>query len=251
MPGTNPTRTKAILLLSGGLDSILAGKLLLEQGLDVVALNYTSPFCNCSPKGRGCSAAVSAAKQLGIRVVVKACGKEYLEIIKHPRFGRGSGMNPCLDCRIHLFSKAYAFMKEEGAAFIATGEVLGERPMSQRREAMALIERESELSDLLPPAFRATFCTECRRTGRSGRPWTPIGIFGPRAQAANRVSRPLRAFRLSLSRRWLQTDGIRIRFKIRGVAQVGARLRRARSPLAVVWATFSAAAWRKGNFGPR
>lgn len=141
--------TKAILLLSGGLDSILAGKLLLEQGIEVLALNFTSPFCNCSPKGEGCSAATAAARQLGIAVTVKACGSEYLECVKHPRFGRGSGMNPCLDCRIHLFSKARRFMIEQGAAFVASGEVLGERPMSQRRGAMDLIERESGLTDHL------------------------------------------------------------------------------------------------------
>lgn len=138
--------SKAVLLLSGGLDSILAGQLLLDQNVDVTGLNFTSPFCNCSPKGRGCSAAVSAAKQLGVPVKVKACGQDYLEILKHPRFGRGSGMNPCIDCRIHLFSNAKRFMQEIEADFVATGEVLGERPMSQRRQAMLRIEKESGLS---------------------------------------------------------------------------------------------------------
>lgn len=140
---------KAILLLSGGLDSILAGRLLLEQGLTVEALNFTSPFCNCTPKSFGCSAAQQAAGQLGIPVKIKACGEAYLESMKHPRFGRGSGMNACWDCRIHLFARAKEYMAETGAAFVATGEVLGERPMSQRREAMAVIERESGLSGLV------------------------------------------------------------------------------------------------------
>jgi tRNA U34 2-thiouridine synthase MnmA/TrmU len=140
---------KAVLLLSGGLDSILAGRLLLEQGIEVVALNFTSPFCNCTPKSFGCSAAKQAAEQLGISVTIRACGESYLEIMKHPRFGRGSGMNACLDCRIHLFARAKEHMAEVDAGFVATGEVLGERPMSQRRDAMRIIERESGLAGLI------------------------------------------------------------------------------------------------------
>jgi len=153
---------KAILLLSGGLDSTLAGKLLLEMGIEVEAVNFTSPFCQCTPRSLGCSAAKRAAEQLGISVRVFACGADYLEVIKHPRFGRGSGMNPCLDCRIYMFSRARTYMAETGADFIATGEVLDERPMSQRRQAMEIIEYESGLSGfivrplcarLLPPSI--------------------------------------------------------------------------------------------------
>jgi len=140
---------KAVLLLSGGLDSILAGRVLLEQGIALEALNFTSPFCNCTPKNFSCSAARQGAEQLGIPVTIRACGEAYLEIMKHPRFGRGSGMNACLDCRIHLFARAKEFMAETHAAFVATGEVLGERPMSQRRDAMATIERESGLAGLI------------------------------------------------------------------------------------------------------
>jgi tRNA U34 2-thiouridine synthase MnmA/TrmU len=136
---------KAILLLSGGLDSTLAGKMLLEQGVEVEAVNFTSPFCNCTPRSMGCSAARAAADQLGIAVRVFACKQDYLEIMKHPRFGRGGHMNACLDCRVHIFSKAKEVMEKEHADFVATGEVLGERPMSQRRQAMELIERESGL----------------------------------------------------------------------------------------------------------
>ncbi|MFC1650043.1 hypothetical protein ACFL2X_00585 [Candidatus Latescibacterota bacterium] len=141
--------TKAILLLSGGLDSTLAGKLLLELGIDVEAVNFVSPFCQCTPKSLGCSAAKKAAEQLGIPVKIFSTGMEYLEIIKKPKFGRGSGMNPCLDCRIHFFEHAKKYMNETGADFIATGEVLGERPMSQRRDAIELIERESDLKGLI------------------------------------------------------------------------------------------------------
>ncbi len=140
---------KAILLLSGGLDSTLAGKLLLEMGIEVEAINFVSPFCRCTPRSLGCPAGKWAAEQLGITVRVLACGPDYLEVVKHPRFGRGKRMNPCLDCRIYMFSRARTYMAERGADFVATGEVLGERPMSQHRQAMALIERESGLEGLI------------------------------------------------------------------------------------------------------
>lgn len=132
------------------------------MNIDVEAINFVSPFCLCTPKSLGCLAAQKAAEQLGIPVKVFAAGVEYLEVIKHPRFGRGKGMNPCLDCRIHFFSRAKKYMSECGADFIVTGEVLGERPMSQRRQAMELIEHKSGLTGLVlrplsaklfPPTF--------------------------------------------------------------------------------------------------
>jgi len=140
---------KAVLLLSGGLDSTLAGRLLLDQNVEVEAVNFVSPFCCCTPRSWGCSVARRAAEQLGIPVQVFGCAQDYLEVMKRPRFGRGRGMNACLDCRIYMFGRARAYLDECGADFVATGEVLGERPMSQRREAMALIERESGLEGLI------------------------------------------------------------------------------------------------------
>lgn len=141
-----PKRPKAVLLLSGGLDSTLAGKLLLEMNVDVEAINFVSIFCQCTPKSASCPAARAAAQQLGIPVHVFVCGEDYLEVVKHPRFGRGSGVNPCIDCRIHMFRRARTYMEETGADFVATGEVLDERPMSQRRKTMEIIERESGLA---------------------------------------------------------------------------------------------------------
>jgi tRNA-uridine 2-sulfurtransferase len=140
---------KAILLLSGGLDSTLAGKLLIEMGFTVEAFNVVSPFCRCTPHTLGCSAASHAAAQLGIPIHMHNAGQEYMEIIKKPRFGRGKNMNPCIDCRIHLFSKAKKFMEEREADFIATGDVLGERPMSQNHRSMELIESEAGLAGLI------------------------------------------------------------------------------------------------------
>jgi tRNA U34 2-thiouridine synthase MnmA/TrmU len=141
--------TKAIALLSGGLDSTLAIKAVLEQGIEVEAINFVTPFCTCSPKSGTCLISKTVADNLGIMLEVKNVSREYLEIIKYPRFGYGKNMNPCIDCRIFMFKKAAERMKTSGASFIITGEVLGERPMSQRRDAMNIIERESNLKGLI------------------------------------------------------------------------------------------------------
>ncbi|UCH79536.1 MAG: hypothetical protein JSU81_06070 [Candidatus Coatesbacteria bacterium] len=134
---------KAVGLLSGGLDSTLAVKLLLDQGIEVLAYNLRTPFCTCERKG-GCGAAAAAAR-LGVEIVTEFAGEEYLALVKNPRHGRGRGMNPCLDCRIFILRRAKALMEKRGAAFCFTGEVLGQRPMSQHRRALALIEREAGL----------------------------------------------------------------------------------------------------------
>lgn len=142
---------KAIALLSGGLDSTLAVKLMLEQGIEIVALNFKSPFCNCDGKDReGCkSHAIKVAEDFEVDIKVVHKGLEYLEVVRHPKFGYGSGMNPCVDCRIFSFKMANDLMPTVGASFIVTGEVLGQRPMSQRRDPMFLIEKEVGLEGLI------------------------------------------------------------------------------------------------------
>jgi tRNA-specific 2-thiouridylase len=135
-------RIKALALLSGGLDSILAAKLILNQGIDVVALHFVSPFCLCE---KGVFEASEAAKQLSVPLKVVDVGGEYLKMVRKPRHGYGKNMNPCIDCRIFILKKAKKYAKEVGASFIFTGEVLGERPMSQRFQAMKIIEEESGL----------------------------------------------------------------------------------------------------------
>lgn len=141
---------KALALLSGGLDSTLAVKVMLEQGIKVEALNFISPFCTCTGKNSGCkSEAVRVAAEFDIPIKVMNKGVEYLGIVRNPRHGYGKGMNPCIDCRIFLLRKAREYMAESGADFVITGEVLGQRPMSQRRDTLRLIERESGLAGLL------------------------------------------------------------------------------------------------------
>jgi tRNA-specific 2-thiouridylase len=136
------TKVKALALLSGGLDSTLATELILKQGIDVVAVNFASPFCLCKKGGCG---ATEAAKQLGVPLKVVNVGDEYLKMVRKPKHGYGRNMNPCIDCRIFMVKKAKKFAKEIGASFIFTGEVLDERPMSQHFKAMKIIEEEAGL----------------------------------------------------------------------------------------------------------
>jgi len=142
-------RIQAIALLSGGLDSTLAIRLILAQGIEVTALNFSTAFCTCTPKGQGCSASRLAADQLGVDLVVQVLTDEYYRLLQNPPHGFGRAMNPCIDCRILKLKKAAELMRERGAKFLITGEVLGQRPMSQRRDALRIIDRDSGLGDLI------------------------------------------------------------------------------------------------------
>ncbi len=149
---TDKRKPRAIALLSGGLDSTLAISMMLDLGVEVEALNFTTIFCNCS-SGRGKEGCGNEARRvsnmLGVKLSVFNAMPEYLDIVKNPRYGRGSSMNPCKDCRIFMLKRAKDYMQKVGADFIVTGEVLGQRPMSQQREAMRLIERKSGLEGLI------------------------------------------------------------------------------------------------------
>ncbi len=140
---------KAIGLLSGGLDSRLAVKMLQEQGIEVIALNFVTPFCNCTSKNSCKTEARKASEEFGIELRVIPLFEEFMEAVKYPKYGHGSGMNPCLDCRVLMFKMAKEYMEEIGASFVVTGEVLGERPMSQRLDAIQTIERDSGLAGLI------------------------------------------------------------------------------------------------------
>ena len=135
---------KCVALVSGGLDSALAAKLMLEQGIEVHGL-YLSMSWGCCQKDK----AQACAQELGIPLMVLGVGDAYLDVIRSPKYGYGSGMNPCVDCRIYMFRIAKRYMEELGAGFVVTGEVLGQRPMSQMRRPLDLIEADSGLEGLL------------------------------------------------------------------------------------------------------
>lgn len=132
---------KAIGLISGGLDSILAAKIIQEQGIAVIGLNFRTPFCKNKIKDK--------IANLGIELKEVPLMDEFLEVIKKPRYGFGSNMNPCIDCKILMLMKAAELMREWDAKFVITGEVLGQRPMSQNRQALSLIEKRAGLEGLL------------------------------------------------------------------------------------------------------
>jgi len=140
---------KAIALFSGGLDSTLAVKIITEQGVDVIALNFFTPFCRCE-RSKGCGSLIKdMAKTLGVKIKIVCLGQDYLDMIKDPEHGYGKNINPCIDCRIFKFRRAKEVMKEEGASFVITGEVLGQRPMSQHRQALRTIESKAGLEGLV------------------------------------------------------------------------------------------------------
>ena len=121
---------KAIVLYSGGLDSLLAAKILMEQGFDVTGFHCILPFVadDFVPED---SLPALFAKKINLPLVFYKCGQEYLDMVKAPPHGYGGNMNPCIDCKIHFLKKAADYMKESGALFVATGEVVGQRPMTQ------------------------------------------------------------------------------------------------------------------------
>jgi tRNA U34 2-thiouridine synthase MnmA/TrmU len=139
---------RAISLLSGGLDSLLASRIVLDLGVELVGLHFVSPACNAIKDDDG-HRAIKAGKELGIRVLVRDKGEEYLDIIKNPDHGYGRNMNPCIDCRIYMLKMAGQIMAAEDASFLVTGEVIGQRPMSQRRETISEIEKKSGLYGLI------------------------------------------------------------------------------------------------------
>jgi len=153
---------KALVLLSGGLDSTLAVKQILDQGIDVFAINFISPF-QISEKGW----VEKITKKFKIPLKTVELGEDYLKIIKKPKFRYGKHMNPCIDCRIFMLKKAKLYAKKINASFIVTGEVLGERPMTQTREALDIIEKEAGLRGkiLRPLSAKLLPKTEAEKKG--------------------------------------------------------------------------------------
>lgn len=134
---------KAVALLSGGLDSHLAIKIMQAQGVEVEAVNFKSTFSCCKDD------ASAVSRQLGVKLTILSLGEDYLKLVRNPKFGWGRSVNPCMDCRIYMFDIAKKFMDQIGASFVISGEVLGQRPKSQMMDALTIIPRESGLEDLL------------------------------------------------------------------------------------------------------
>jgi tRNA-specific 2-thiouridylase len=142
---------KAIALISGGLDSILAARLIQEQGIEVIPLNFRIPFSQRNKKkSSSCQDKLKPlADNLGRELETADISREFLSLLQSPPYGFGSNMNPCIDCKIMMLSKAKELMKEWGAQFVITGEVLGQRPMSQHKQALELIEKRAGLENLI------------------------------------------------------------------------------------------------------
>lgn len=140
---------KAVSLFSGGLDSILATKIVLEQGIDVFVLNFSTPFFRWNNCKRGKFILKEIEEQKEIKFKSIYLGEEYLEILKKPKYGYGKNLNPCIDCKILMFKHAKKFMEEINANFIITGEVLGQRPKSQHLYGLKIIEKETGLEGLI------------------------------------------------------------------------------------------------------
>ncbi len=135
---------KAVVLISGGLDSALAVKLLCEQNIEVVAVNVVTRF-----GGGKTDHAALIAEDLGVRFVRIKAQDDYIDMLKNPKHGYGSNFNPCIDCHIYMIRKAGEMLESEGASFVATGEVLGQRPMSQNKGSLLRVEKESGMEGLL------------------------------------------------------------------------------------------------------
>lgn len=142
------SQVKCILLYSGGLDSLLSAKVLMEMGIDVTGLHCILPYFP-PDLDTGNLKAVQLANQIGLKLVHYRCQEEYIEMLRKPCHGYGKEINPCIDCKIFFMKIAAGLMKELNADFVATGEVVGQRPMSQLKHTLNHIEKESGLAGRL------------------------------------------------------------------------------------------------------
>ena len=149
---------KAVALISGGLDSMLAAKTIMDQGIHVEGINFFTGFCveghthaireknKVRPNRNN---ALWVAEQLGIKLHIVDVIEEYKKVVINPKHGYGAHMNPCLDCKIFMVNKAKQWIVENDFDFIITGEVIGQRPMSQTKSKMPIVAKQSGADDLL------------------------------------------------------------------------------------------------------
>lgn len=153
-------RVKALSLFSGGLDSILATRLVMEQEIEVEAIQFVTPFFNYEVLQDIEAHKRRVFSKYGIRVHVEDISEGYLQLLHNPEHGFGKNFNPCIDCKIMMFTRAKELLAERCASFLISGEVLGQRPMSQRRDTMNVIERDSGTRSILLRPLCAQFMNE-------------------------------------------------------------------------------------------
>ena len=146
---SNTMPRRCLALYSGGLDSILSIKLIASQGIDVIPLFFATPFFGSLALLDPQEFKAIHFKRYGLRVSIVDYTSDFINILALPRHGYGKHFNPCIDCKIGMLKRARALLSELQAGFVITGEVLGQRPMSQRRDAMNVIERDSGLKGVL------------------------------------------------------------------------------------------------------
>ena len=158
---------KALALFSGGLDSILAARVVMAQGVEVEAVQFVTPFFNYHLLADPQAHAERMRRKYGITVILEDISPGYLRLLHAPRHGFGKNFNPCIDCKILMLSRAKEMLAERDASFLVTGEVLGQRPMSQRRDTLNVIERDSGTRSLLLRPLSAQLLkeTEAERQG--------------------------------------------------------------------------------------
>ena len=169
----------AVALVSGGLDSMLAVRVIQDQGIHVEGLNFFTGFCveghthairkkdKAKPKRNN---ALWVAERLGIKLHFVDVVEDYRDVVLNPKYGYGANLNPCLDCKIFMVQRAHEWMREQGFDFILTGEVVGQRPKSQRKDTMPVVQRDSGAEDLL---VRPSVQSACRRRCPSAKAgWT-------------------------------------------------------------------------------
>ena len=149
-----PEAIKAVGLMSGGLDSALAVKVMTDIGVEVTGVTFMMPWAD-----RGAQQVRTLARQLGIPLEIFALEEDYLDMLQHPRYGYGVAFNPCLDCHLFMMKKAAQYMRDMGAEFLFTGEVLGQRPMSQRRDCLKTLEQSAGLEGRLLRPLSARLLT--------------------------------------------------------------------------------------------
>lgn len=157
----------AISLFSGGLDSILASRVIMAQGVRVQAVKFVTPFFDYHLLENEKKYARQIKEKFGIDVILRDVSEKYFTMLRNPAHGYGKNFNPCIDCKILLMSEACRMLPEFAASFLITGEVVGQRPMSQRRDTLRVIERDSGCEDLLlrPLSAKLLSPTKAERDG--------------------------------------------------------------------------------------